>query len=49
MKCVSQEFLSCKKLNVIPLTTVSLPQLRKQATYIVGSGKCEIPRSHYSS
>ncbi|KAG6697145.1 hypothetical protein I3842_09G183900 [Carya illinoinensis] len=37
MKCVSQEFLSCKKLNVIPLTTVSLPQLRKQATYMAGS------------
>ncbi|KAG6643054.1 MDIS1-interacting receptor like kinase 2-like [Carya illinoinensis] len=38
MKCVSQEFLSRKKLNVIPLTTVSLSQLRKQATYMVGSG-----------
>ncbi|KAG6643042.1 MDIS1-interacting receptor like kinase 2-like [Carya illinoinensis] len=38
MKCVSQEFLSHKKLNVIPLTTVSISQLRKQATYMVGSG-----------
>ncbi|KAG2690336.1 hypothetical protein I3760_09G181200 [Carya illinoinensis] len=38
MKCVSQEFLSRKKLNVIPLTTVSLSQLRKQATYMAGSG-----------
>ncbi|XP_042982754.1 MDIS1-interacting receptor like kinase 2-like isoform X3 [Carya illinoinensis] len=38
MKCVSQEFLSCKKPNVIPLTTVSLLQLRKQATYMAGSG-----------
>ncbi|KAG2707791.1 hypothetical protein I3760_05G163100 [Carya illinoinensis] len=38
MKCVSQEFLSCKKPNAIPLTTVSLLQLRKQATYMAGSG-----------
>ncbi|KAG2690333.1 hypothetical protein I3760_09G181000 [Carya illinoinensis] len=38
MKYVSQEFLSRKKPNVIPLTTVSLPQLRKQATYMAGSG-----------
>ncbi|KAG6643058.1 hypothetical protein CIPAW_09G183700 [Carya illinoinensis] len=38
MKCVSQEFLSRKKPNVIPLTTVLLPQLRKQATYMAGSG-----------
>ncbi|XP_035544658.1 MDIS1-interacting receptor like kinase 2-like [Juglans regia] len=38
MKCVSQEFLFCRKLNVIPLTTVSLPQLRKHASYMAGSG-----------
>ncbi|XP_042942864.1 MDIS1-interacting receptor like kinase 2-like [Carya illinoinensis] len=38
MKCVSQEFLSRKKPNFIPLTTVSLLQLRIQATYMVGSG-----------
>ncbi|KAG7964613.1 hypothetical protein I3843_09G179200 [Carya illinoinensis] len=38
MKCVSQELLSRKKPNVIPLTTVSLPQLSKQATYMAGLG-----------
>ncbi|KAG7964611.1 hypothetical protein I3843_09G179000 [Carya illinoinensis] len=38
MKCVLQEFLSHKEPNVIPLTTVSLPQLRKHATYMAGSG-----------
>ncbi|KAF5475944.1 hypothetical protein F2P56_007698 [Juglans regia] len=38
MKCVSQEFLSPRKPNVIPLTRVSLLQLRKQASYVAGSG-----------
>ncbi|XP_035544662.1 MDIS1-interacting receptor like kinase 2-like [Juglans regia] len=38
MKCVSQEFLSRKKPNVIPLTTVPLLQLRKQVAYMEGSG-----------
>ncbi|XP_041023911.1 LOW QUALITY PROTEIN: probable leucine-rich repeat receptor-like protein kinase At1g35710 [Juglans microcarpa x Juglans regia] len=38
MKCVSQELLSHRNLNVIPLTTVSLLQLRKQAKYVVGLG-----------
>ncbi|XP_018829492.2 MDIS1-interacting receptor like kinase 2-like [Juglans regia] len=38
MKCVSQEFLSPRKPNVIPLTRISLLQLRKQASYVAGSG-----------
>ncbi|KAF5475938.1 hypothetical protein F2P56_007692 [Juglans regia] len=38
MKCVSQEFLSRRKPNDIPLTTVSLSQLRKQASHMAGSG-----------
>ncbi|XP_035544777.1 MDIS1-interacting receptor like kinase 2-like [Juglans regia] len=38
MKCVSQEFLSRKKPNVIPLSTISLLQLKKQAAYVAGSG-----------
>ncbi|XP_041025411.1 MDIS1-interacting receptor like kinase 2-like, partial [Juglans microcarpa x Juglans regia] len=38
MKCVSQEFISPRKPNPIPLTTVSLLQLWKQATYVAGSG-----------
>ncbi|KAF5475685.1 hypothetical protein F2P56_007464 [Juglans regia] len=38
MKCVSQEFLSRKKPYVIPLSTISLLQLKKQAAYVAGSG-----------
>ncbi|KAF5475936.1 hypothetical protein F2P56_007690 [Juglans regia] len=38
MKCVSQEFLSRRKPNLIPSTAVSLVQLRKQAAYVAGSG-----------
>ncbi|KAF5475937.1 hypothetical protein F2P56_007691, partial [Juglans regia] len=38
MKCVSQEFISRRKANLIPLTAVSLLQLRKQAAYVDGSG-----------
>ncbi|XP_035544616.1 MDIS1-interacting receptor like kinase 2-like [Juglans regia] len=38
MKCVSQEFLSRKKPNAIPLSTVSLLQLKKQAAYVAGLG-----------
>ncbi|KAF5475689.1 hypothetical protein F2P56_007467, partial [Juglans regia] len=38
MKCVSQEFLSRRKPNPIPLTVISLLQLWKQAAYVAGSG-----------
>ncbi|KAF5475935.1 hypothetical protein F2P56_007689 [Juglans regia] len=38
MKCVSQELLSRRKPNDIPLTRVSLSQLRKQAAYMAGLG-----------